>query len=116
MLLAVGESTVSFGDRVLIRTAPETEHVGFAGREGIVYGWTTPSVTNVGVIGEPAEDLAYNVGFDEPGSDAWFAPHLVEMLDHSPGLEITVGEQRLVRDAEGAWRKRRKSLFRRWQA
>jgi hypothetical protein len=47
-----------FGDHVRIRATEETERLRLAGREGVVFGWTTPSVTGVEVIGTPAEDYA----------------------------------------------------------
>jgi hypothetical protein len=105
--------TVTFGDRVRIVSAPVTEATRHAGRVGLVCGWTTPSVTGVEVIGGSDDDFAYNVGFDEPGTDVWFAPHLVELVDHSPGLEVTIGDKRLVRGDDGAWHRPRKWPFKR---
>jgi hypothetical protein len=107
----VSESRVSFGDRVRIVRDPATEAAGFAGRLGVVYGWTTPSVTSVDVVGGPDAEAAYNVGFEDEGVDAWFAARLVELVDHSPGLEITIGNRRLVRDESGAWQEQPKRPF-----
>jgi hypothetical protein len=100
----VSEPGISFGDRVRIASDPAAIDAGFAGRLGVIYGYTTPSVTSVDVIGDSDVDLAYNVGFEEDGVDAWFAPGLVELVDHSPGLEITIGDKRLVRDETSEWR------------
>jgi hypothetical protein len=94
---------MDFGDRVRIAAAPATEASGFASRAGIVYGWTTPSVTGVDVVGDADDDFAYNVAFEEPIEDAWFAPQLVELIDHAPGTEAVVGDQHFIRDAEGEW-------------
>jgi len=102
---------MTFGDRVRIVSAPVTKASGHADRVGLVYGWTTPSVTGVEVIGASDDDFAYNVGFDEPGTDVWFAPHLVELVDHPPGLEVTIGDRRLVRGDDGVWHRRRKWPF-----
>ena len=70
-------------------------------------------MTGVEAIGVPDNDFAYNVGFDEPGTDVWFAPQLVELVDHSPGLEITIGDKRLVRGHDGAWHRPRRWPFKR---
>ena len=105
------ESAVSFGDRVRIVSDPATTAAGFAGRVGVVYGWTTPSVTGVDVVRASDDDFAYNVGLEEAGSDAWFASHLVELVDHSPGMEITIGDKQLVRDASGEWKEQPKRWF-----
>jgi hypothetical protein len=89
---------------VRIAVDPATESAGYAGRTGVVYGWTTPSVSGVEVIGDADTDFAYNVGFEEQGVDAWFVPAFVQLVDHSPGLEITIGDKQLVRDESGEWR------------
>jgi len=39
-----------FGDRVRIKDSDETRAAGIAGMEGDVYGVTTPSVTNAGIL------------------------------------------------------------------
>jgi hypothetical protein len=100
----------SLGDHVRILDHPETSAGGWAGREGTCYGFTTPSVTGVEVIGKTEDDDALSVGFDD-GQSAWFAPHLVEFLDHAPGLEITIGDNRLVRDESGEWREPKRRRF-----
>jgi hypothetical protein len=102
----------SLGDNVRIRATNDTTASGHAGKAGVCYGFTTPSVTGVDVIGSSDLDRAYNVGFEE-GVDAWFAPDLVEIIDHAPGTEITVGNEHLVRDAEGNWHKQRRFFKRR---
>jgi len=55
------------------------------------------------VIGRTAEDLAFNVHFEDGAEDAWFAPHLVVLVDHAPGTTVTIGETHLIRDADGEW-------------
>jgi hypothetical protein len=42
-------SMTGFADRVRIKRTEETERLGLAGREGQVFGHTTPSVTEVAV-------------------------------------------------------------------
>ncbi|MEO8453851.1 MAG: hypothetical protein ABI454_01710 [Sphingomicrobium sp.] len=58
-----------FGDHVPIKATEETERLGLAGREGIVHGWTTPSLTRVEVVGQLTEDFAFNVNFEDVKKD-----------------------------------------------
>ena len=66
---------ISFGDRVRILATDETRASGHAGWVGQCYGFTTPSVTGVEVVGPAGQELAYNIHF-EAGHDAWFASAL----------------------------------------
>ena len=75
--------SATFGDKVRIRSSVETESRGVAGLSGQVYGQTTPSVTGVDVIGELASDYAINVYFEDRQESFWFAPSLVEFIDHA---------------------------------
>jgi hypothetical protein len=94
------------GDHVRIVSVPLTEELGYAGREGTCFGFTTPSITGVSVIGETSDDLALSVSFE--GSDAiWFAPELVEFLDHGAGTVAKVGNHTYVRTADGDWAEQR---------
>src|SRR5258707_13343707 len=97
-----------FGDHVRIKATEETERLGLAGREGIVFGWTTPSLTRVEVVGQLTEDFAFNVNFDDLNKDVWFAPDLVELLDHAPGQGIRLDglDAEWVRLPNGEWEQR----------
>ena len=97
--------SAGFGDRVRIRRAPETESADFAGRCGVVHGVTTVSVTGVSVVGTPTDDTALNVCFEESNDNAWFAPQLVEFVDHDPGTSLTLDgvPKKWTRDASGRW-------------
>jgi hypothetical protein len=99
--------TPGFGDSVRIRSTPLSQQLGYADRTGSVYGETTPSVTGVEVVGDVTHDFALNVVFDdgEPKGGLWFAPQLVEFIDHAPGTEIRIGDAHLVRGADGEWDK-----------
>lgn len=90
------------GDTVRIVSTPETERAGFANRTGICYGFTTPSVTGVLVVGDVGGDDALNVSFED-GSSAWFAPSLVAFVDVGAGQIAVIGETRLMRNAAGEW-------------
>lgn len=51
----------TFGDKVRVLTSQATVTAGIAGLEGQVWGLTTPSNTEVEVIGELQPDFAINV-------------------------------------------------------
>src|SRR5438128_899357 len=94
---------ISFGDNVRVASTPLTVSLGLAGLTGQVYGETTPSITGVEVIGGAAADYAINVQLDGRDKSLWFAPELLEFVDHAPGTEIVIGNKRLVRTASGEW-------------
>lgn len=90
-------------DRVLVRDTPETAEIGIAGMEGDVYGFTTPSVTGVEVIGGAPEDFALNVSFKDSKGEFWLRPDLVQLLNHNEGTELRVGGAAFVRESDGSW-------------
>jgi hypothetical protein len=95
-----------FGDSVRVRATPQTEAAGYAGRTGQVMGSTEPSETGVPVIGDAADDYALAVSFDGADEEVWFAPELLELVDHGAGMEITLGagsSRKWVRNADGGW-------------
>jgi hypothetical protein len=100
-----------FADRVRIRASEETERLGLAGREGQVFGWTTPSVTGVSVIGSTMEDYAVNVHFDDLDEGFWFSDDLIEMINHGEGTVISLEgqETECVRLEDGEWQERPRS-------
>jgi hypothetical protein len=93
----------SFGDNVRVRSTPETEALGVAGRIGQVWGQTTPSVTGVALVGRSDSDCAITVHFEGRADILWFAPELLEFVDHAPGTEIRIGGASFTRDAGGNW-------------
>ena len=90
------------GDIVDIVSSPDTVTAGFAGRRGTCYGFTTPSVTGVEVIGAADDDYALNVGFDDD-TPAWFHPSLVSFVNVNAGQAAVVGNKRFIRDENGEW-------------
>jgi hypothetical protein len=76
-----------------------------------VFGWTTPSVTSVSVIGATADDYAVNVHFDELDESFWFSDELVEHVDNAEGTVIGLDGQSTewVRLANGEWQERPRS-------
>jgi hypothetical protein len=102
------ENMTSFADRVRIKRTEETERLGLAGLEGQVFGYTTPSVTDVAVVGILSDDYAVNVHFDELDEEFWFADDLVEQIDRSPGTVISLEGRgtEWVRLPNGEWQEK----------
>jgi len=96
----------TLGDNVRIRESPDTQSKGVAGLTGQVYGQTTPSQTGVEVIGEGNSDYAINVFFKDRNESFWFAPALVEFIDHGAGTEVTIAgaAKKWIRTESGEWR------------
>lgn len=106
---------IGFGDNVLVLSTPETEKHGIAGIRGNVHGETTPSVTNVDVIGEVTDDYALHVQPDnEDTKGFWIVSSLLEFVDHAPGTEMIVGNIRAVRRKDGGWEETRISPKKPW--
>jgi hypothetical protein len=82
--------------------------MGFAGEHGTVFGITTPSVTGIEFIGASAQEIALNIHFDSRNESFWFAPELVQFVDHGAGAEITLdGVDKIwVRQDDGRWDER----------
>jgi hypothetical protein len=99
-------SNICYGDNVRIRRTPETERLGIAESIGNVYGETAPSETRVDVIGQPTSDYALHVYFDSLKKSYWFAPEMLEYVDHAPGTEVHVHGSpfKSVRQRDGSWK------------
>ena len=96
---------ITFGDTVLVLSAPETEAVGIAGKKGRVYGLTTPSNTGVEVVGTLRRDHAINVFFEDLDRSVWLPQELLECVDHGAGTVISLDgvNERWVRRDDGSW-------------
>lgn len=96
---------ITFGDNVRVIAASETKKSRLSGRTGQVSGVTTPSVTNVQLIGKLKEDLAFNVYFEDQEESYWIVAELLEFVDHGTGTEITLEgiPTKWTRNAEGGW-------------
>ena len=99
-------SDICYGDNVRIRRTPETERLGIAEVIGNVYGETTPSETGVEVIGELLSDYAHQVYFESLKKSYWFAPEMLEFVNHAPGTEVHVHGTafKSVRQRDGTWK------------
>lgn len=95
----------SFGDNVRIRSTALTERLGLANLVGSVFGETTPSVTGIEVIGDSEGNHAIHVFFEDRRKGFWFAPELLEFVDHAPGAEIRLDgvPKKWTRSATGEW-------------
>jgi len=94
---------ISMFDNVRVRHSTITDDRGLSGKQGQVYGETTPSSTGVEVIGELIDDYAINVSIEGHKDDLWFAPELLEFVDHAQGTEVVVGKIKAVRSSDGSW-------------
>ncbi len=109
------EHPIGFGDNVKVRTTPVTEEKGLAGLLGQVYGETTPSITEVEVIGTLSEDYAINVHIEARDDAFWFSRDQLEFVDYGPGTEIVVNNIKSVRRDDGRWEESViKTAKRRW--
>lgn len=101
----VNSRPISFGDNVRVLSSDITIQKGLVGLTGQVYGETTPSCTGVEVIGELKSDYAINVHFEERNESLWFAPELLEFVNHAPGTVITLKgvPKKWTRTESGEW-------------
>jgi hypothetical protein len=97
---------ISYGDNVRVLHTTETERLGIAELIGNVYGETTPSETKVEVIGKLEFDYAVHVYFESLNLSYWFAPQMLEFVNHAPGTEIHVHGSpfKSVRQSDGTWK------------
>jgi hypothetical protein len=100
------KNAVNFGDHVRILDTEATRTVGLAGLTGVVFGETTPSITNIEVIGEIIDDYAVSVYFEQSAKQIWFASDQLELLDHNPGSTATIDgvNKKWVRTSSGEWK------------
>jgi hypothetical protein len=102
---------IAFGDNVRIVDAEPTRRSGHSNMVGVCYGLTTPSATGVEVVGTSTGDAALNVHFEaDEIPDAWFAPELVDLVDHAVGSKATVGTTSFAKSADGDWIEERSTV------
>ena len=94
---------ISFGDKVMVQNTDETRRLRVAGLCGIVYGYTTPSLMGITVIGSLTRDYAINVHFEELNEQFWFAKQLLVFQDHGAGTEFGINGKCFVRTETGEW-------------
>jgi hypothetical protein len=94
---------VGIFDRVRVRSTALTDSLGLAGRVGLVYGQTTPSITGVQGIGDEGNDHGFCIRFEDGDQEVWLASDLVEFVDHAPGSTARIGQRSHIRDEKGVW-------------
>ena len=101
---------LAFADRVRIRETSDTSESKVAGRVGEIHGFTMPSASGVSVIGSSSHDVALGVYFDDLKLALWFAPELLEFVDHGAGTTIWVqgSEVEWVKTERGDWVQQRR--------
>jgi hypothetical protein len=101
---------LAFADRVRIRDGSDTGERRLAGRVGEIHGFTMPSASGVQVIGASSHDVALGVYFEELKEALWFAPELLEFVDHGAGTTIWVqgSEVEWVKTERGDWVQQRR--------
>ena len=101
----MNSKTLTFGDTVRVRTTELTVAAELAGLKGSIHGETTPSETEVDVIGDLREDYAINVFFEDKELSLWFEPDFLEFIDHGAGTEITLDgvDKKWTRAEDGSW-------------
>src|SRR5690242_3059337 len=96
-------------DTVRVLEAPETVAAQVAGLTGVVYGESMPAASGVGpVIGTLQGEWAINVNFEDREGAFWFAPELLELVDHGAGsvFGLDASPVEYVRRADGGWDER----------
>lgn len=93
----------SLGDQVKIKESFETDKLKLSNKTGEIYGETTPSITEVDVIGDLISDYAINVYFEDLQDSFWFAPELLEILelDDDYEVEMSIGNTTWVKTKKG---------------
>ena len=81
----------TFANKLKLKESPETLNLGLAGRIGVIYGETTPSIMGIEVIGDQKIDYALNVCF-RTKEMYWFSKDLLETIDNSVRSEITLDD------------------------
>jgi len=95
----------TFGNKVMIKNSPQTVEKGLAGKIGVIFGETTPSMINFEIIGTPKEDYAISVHFDDLGESFWFDAELLEQIDAGEGTVMTLDgiPKKWTKGKKGEW-------------
>ena len=93
---------IPIGHRVRIRSTKTTLTTGLAGRSGTLAGFTRPSHSGAAVIGEAKDDVAFAVQFENPDTQAWFAPELLEFIERTSTLEVEIYGKHWTWSADGS--------------
>lgn len=64
-----------------------------------------PSSTGVSFVGSTLRDCAIAVKFEDLPDSVWFAPELLELVDHAQGTTVTIGTKKFKKNSDGVWMK-----------
>ena len=116
-------SSVGFGSTVRIKSTPETEAAGYAGKEAICSGESIPSTSGVEVFGQLREDYAVSVSLLESEDEIWLDPSLLELVHDGVGMTIELEgvDKKWTRTEDGSWQETGNAVKKRpwwkfWQA
>lgn len=106
----------SFGNTVKIKSSTETDKLNLTNKIGIVYGKTSPSITDVKVIGSPKNDSAINVYFEDLEQSLWFNEDLLEEIENGEGMVMTLDgvDQKWTKDENGNWLEENLKKTKKW--
>lgn len=90
---------IGLGDMVRVRGTPATLAADLAGLTGEVRGATAPSVNRAEVIGKLQEDHAIKVHFEERKEAYWFAPYLLELVQHDVAADTTTDSEKVLKQS-----------------
>ena len=94
---------IEFGDNVKFVDNEITRKAGIALKDGVCVGFTTPSRTDISYIGNTELDYALSIELNENSETIWATQDLLMFVDHGEGQEITIGNTRATRRADGSW-------------
>ena len=83
-------------DNVRVVENEHTVAAGIANQEGVIHGWTTPSVTFLPSVGPLSDDFAWNVYIDSLDKDFWLDPSFIEFVSRPESITFTVGSETIT--------------------
>lgn len=101
-------TTFAFGAKVKVLSSEATDKLALTGLEGTIYGYSDPSGMHLSsediIVGEPDLNYAiFSVGFETLDDTYWLSPHLLEIVDALPPLDMKIGDKHIKRDESGVW-------------
>ena len=98
-------SHVKSGDVVRINRNELTEKAGVAGFIGAVNGFSTPSCSDLNVIGDEADKCAVKLHLEVQQKDIWINPELLKHVDHAAGTVVHINglSKKMQRNSSGEW-------------
>lgn len=87
-------------DNVRVVENEHTLQAGIANQEGVVHGWTTPSVTGLASVGPLREDFAWNVYIEHLDQGFWLDPSFIAFVSRPEKISITVGDETVTYESD----------------